>query len=135
MVSSRSEPITPSEVPKVVTLPGLMLTRLVPNWVNSASTNRCSPSPMEVSRITAAMPTAMPRPVSTLCSRLARIEPVTKRAWSRASMAVQRRARAWMGSSRAARRAGSREKTSPVASAVPRAATMAQEGGPALSSG
>ena len=43
--------------PDVLTLPGDRLTMLVPNWVNSASTKRWMPSPIEVSRITAAMPT------------------------------------------------------------------------------
>ena len=55
----------------VCTFPGLMAMRLVPNWVNSARTKRSKPEPIEVSRITAAMPTAIPRPVRKECIFLA----------------------------------------------------------------
>jgi hypothetical protein len=57
--------------PEVLTLPGEMLAILVPNCVNSASTKRCMPSPMDVSRITEAMPTAMPSSVKKLRNRCA----------------------------------------------------------------
>ncbi|EKD39273.1 MAG: hypothetical protein ACD_75C00456G0001 [uncultured bacterium] len=78
-VSNRSEPKTPRGVPIVVTLPGLIPIRLVPNWVNSASTKRWSPSPIEVRRMTAPMPTAIPSPVSNDCSPLEWIEVVMNR--------------------------------------------------------
>src|SRR5512139_2653106 len=48
-----------------------MLMMLVPNWVNSASTKRWMPSPIEVSRITAAIPTAMPEAERKVRSRCA----------------------------------------------------------------
>jgi hypothetical protein len=51
--------------------PGMAVMTLVPNWVNSPSTKRWMPSPIEVSRITAAMPTAMPSRVRKLRRRWA----------------------------------------------------------------
>lgn len=57
------------DMPRVVTLPGAMVSRWVPNWVNSARTKRWMPSPMAVSRTTAAMPMAMPVTVSRLRAR------------------------------------------------------------------
>ena len=65
MVSGRTVFTAPSDAPCVWMRPGVTVMMLVPNWVNSAITKRCRPSPMEVSRITAAMPTAMPSAVST----------------------------------------------------------------------
>ena len=61
-------PNTPTAAPKVRARPGLMPTRFVPNWVNSANTKRWTPSPMEVRRTTAPMPTAIPRAVRPLRS-------------------------------------------------------------------
>ena len=61
--------ITAPDIPVVDVFPGVTPIRLVPNWVNSASTKRWTPSPREVSSTTAAMPTAMPRMVRKLRSR------------------------------------------------------------------
>ena len=69
MESGRTVLTAPSDAPCVVMRPGVTVMRLVPNWVNSAMTKRCSPSPIEVSRITAAMPTAMPSAVSAVRRR------------------------------------------------------------------
>ena len=57
--------------PVVIVLPGLIARMLVPNWVNSLSTYCRVPSPMEVSRITEAMPIRMPSMVSAERSRWA----------------------------------------------------------------
>ena len=57
--------------PEVLTFPGDMLAIFVPNWVNSASTKRWMPSPIDVNRMTAAMPTAMPSNVRKLRNRCA----------------------------------------------------------------
>jgi hypothetical protein len=76
MVSGRTVPKMPMETPWV--LPGLTSMMLVPNWVNSASTNWRSPAPREVSRITAAMPTQMPNAVRKLRSRCASMARPTK---------------------------------------------------------
>ena len=59
----------------VLVFPGAMAIRLDPNWVNSARTKRCTPSPMAVSRTTAATPMAMPSTVSRLRPRWARRAP------------------------------------------------------------
>ena len=74
MVSGRTVLTAPSGAPWVWMRPGLTAMILVPNCVNSSTMKRCSPSPMEVSKITAAMPTAMPSAVSTVRSRCARSE-------------------------------------------------------------
>ena len=54
-------------------LPGLMPMTLVPNWVNSPSTNWRVPSPMEVNRMTEAIPMEMPTVVSAERRRCPRI--------------------------------------------------------------
>jgi hypothetical protein len=51
------------DAPIVVVRPGEICSRLVPNCVNSLSTNRCTPVPSAVSSTTAAMPTAIPSAV------------------------------------------------------------------------
>ena len=55
--------------PTVSDLPGLIDSRLVPNWLNWSKTNRRVPSPTEVSRITEATPMAMPTMLSAERSR------------------------------------------------------------------
>ena len=125
-------------MPPVVVRPGESVTTFVPIWLNSASRKRCRPSPIEVSRITAAMPTAMPSSVSTLrprCATIARqaIETVSVQRIGAVlvSVSAQRRDSAATGSSRAARRAGITPNSSPVPMAVPSAATTAHSGGQA----
>ncbi len=74
-VSGRTEVGNPlGAPPRAVERPGEMPTTLVPNCENSPSTKRWMPSPIEVSRITAAMPTAMPASVRKLRVRCALIE-------------------------------------------------------------
>jgi len=74
IVSGRTVPNTPIEPPIVWAVPGVTLTMLVPNCVNSASTKRRTPSPIDVSSTTAATPTAMPSAVSSARIRCASTE-------------------------------------------------------------
>jgi hypothetical protein len=73
-VSSRAVDGRPGGPPRGPWRPGVISMTLVPNWPNSCSTKRCRPSPIEVSRITAAIPTAMPPSVSALRMRWAMSE-------------------------------------------------------------
>ena len=77
MLNGRTDPKNPMGVPMVVALPGLMPMIVVPNWVNSPSTKRWMPSPMEVSNTTAPIPTAIPsivRPLRIRCAMMDEID-------------------------------------------------------------
>ncbi len=135
MLSGRTVPNTPIEPPMVWVVPGVMLMMLVPNCVNSATTKRRTPSPMEVSSTTAATPTAMPSAVSTARMRCANTDPPVNFTRSAARTAQRLPASATTGSRRAARRAGNRPNTTPLSTATTSASTTAQAGAPTGSAG
>ena len=105
-VSGREVLGRPGGPPRAPFLPGAISITLVPNWVNSASTNWWMPSPMEVSRITAAMPTAMPSRVRKLRRRWATSARADSERKSRQFIVWpgRRPGRAWRRGGRASRR-------------------------------
>jgi len=86
MLRGRTLLTTAPDIPRVLALPGVTAIRLVPNWVNSASTKRWIPSPIEVRSITEAIPTAIPSAVRKLRMRWAHTEPMASFIKSRVSM-------------------------------------------------